>query len=255
MLVQFLHIAGGDDAGGQRDHGDAEQGGNHRDDSADCRDWIDVSIADGGQGDGRPVNRFEEIVVGGRLHVEYNERRNQDVSECQPTYGEQRPPGALEHAQNDFNASGVAQRLKYAQHARRAGDSQQAQNLEPVMDHHQGGEDRNQIDDGHEGEGIAQKGYGGAPSIFEVGGAQPQQIVNDECAGANEIQKSEKWRVHLERQRNETEQNQKEHQIVIESANEILSVVPVNNLKNPLAHRESSSDKYKRGSVHFPFAI
>ena len=90
--AQLVEHARGDDARGQGDDRDAHERGDHGDGAPHVGGGVEVAIADGRQGDDRPVDGVEEGVEGVRLDVENDEGADEDVADRQAEDGEQRLP-------------------------------------------------------------------------------------------------------------------------------------------------------------------
>ena len=70
FLADLVHVGGGYHTGGKSDDRYADKGGYHCDEPADVGGGVDISIADGGDGDGGPVKRIEEVCKQIRLKLE-----------------------------------------------------------------------------------------------------------------------------------------------------------------------------------------
>ena len=97
LAAQLVEHARRDNARGQGDDGDAHERGDHGDGAPHVGGGVKVAVADGRQGDNRPVDGVKERVEGVRLDVEDDEGADEDVADRQAEDGEQRLPLFLEN--------------------------------------------------------------------------------------------------------------------------------------------------------------
>ena len=69
VVFDFVHIPCRDDTGRQSNDSNAENRGEHGDNSSNGGDRIYVAIAHCGQRNGRPINCIKKAVKGFRLHI------------------------------------------------------------------------------------------------------------------------------------------------------------------------------------------
>ena len=114
--------------------------------------------------------------------------------------------------------------------------AQHAQHLEAGVEHREGGQDAQQVDDGHKGEGIADEGPDRPAAEFKVRRGPAQQIVRDEDDHRGPVDPPEEGRGLLEDQRQQAQEDDDHHKAVVQRADAVASPVHLNDLKYAFSH-------------------
>lgn len=218
-FTEFVQIAGGDDAGGQGNDRNAQDGGKHADDTSDVRGGADVAVADGGQRSGSPVKSVKKVLEHDRLlQIEHDKRRHNDIRQGNQEDREQDLPFLVEHLQEDLHVPGVPQELEDPENLQQAA---QAEELEHAVEECEGRQDGQQVNDGKGREGVEEKRLPGlAVRVLVIRCEPAQKVVDDEDADRHRLEHIKHFRLLTESHRHQTEEDAEKHRPVVDSADE-----------------------------------
>lgn len=207
VAAQLIEHACRDDARGQGDDGDTHERGDHGDGAPDIGRGIQVAVADRREGDDRPVHRVEERAKRVRLDVEDDEGAHEDVGDGETEDGEQGLPLLLKHGGDGRGAPGVANELECPRRPEQAEHSQGAQR---VVEGEEDGQYRQEVDDGHGGEGVDDEGQRPLAQL-EVGRHPSGEVIEDEHDDAHILDHLKRGITVLEAQGNEAGHDEHGH--------------------------------------------
>ena len=245
VAAQLIEHASRDDARGQGDNGDAHERGDHGDRTPDIGRGIQVAVADRREGDDRPVHRVEERAKRVRLDVEDDEGAHEDVGDGETEDGEQGLPLFLEHSGDGRGAPGVANELECPRRPEQAEHSQGAQR---VVEGEEDGQYRQEVDDGHGGEGVDDEGQCPLAQL-EVGRHPSGEVIEDEHDDARILDCLERGIAVLEAQGKEAGHDEHGHHA---TAPRRLPLVAVHQGVEPFPHPHRPSSRRTCRSASAP---
>lgn len=188
-VAYAAHEGGGDDTGGEGDHGDTDECGEGAEGASEHGDGVEVAVADGGVGDDGPPESVADVAevvgLGITLDVVHEYGADEDDAGHDEEGEEEFPLDVVEDVDDHIEGVGVAGNFE---------DEEESAEFDEVEGHdacgEEGsdeGEDGGKVDDTVEGVEVAKAGLSVARmGVVEGGGGDAEGVVDGEDESGKE---------------------------------------------------------------------
>ena len=235
-MEDLLHESGGENTGRQCDDGDADEGGGHGDQLSNGGRRGNITVADRGHCDGRPVQCGEKVGEQRGLHIVHDDGGHKDGGGGKRAHCGQRFALGSENVEKHTHAFGIAHEFENADDLDGAHQTQIAETMQTRMQQKQGWNDRNQVNQCQRCKRIDGKRPFFQLWQFEIRSQQTKNVIDQKDKGHSPVQ-IRKYDVRAaEHHRNQTGHNADTHDGVIDSARDVLAGGQLDNLIDSFSH-------------------